>query len=446
MSTLKKYTIVLVFTVLIALILPFIKLDPVILFLAVAIIYVVIFAFLNNKIGLFFLILVRPCLDILGDKPVFNLGKTSVNLASFFGVLTLLFSFYVIAKGFKKLKRLPPFFYIFIFLGLTLASVYFSMSPGTSFVEWIRLLSVFALYLASFTLIENKKDLDTLIKVIIASAIVPGLFAFYQYFTGTGMTLPLEGIYNRIFGTFSHPNLFAYYLILPISLSVYLFWKEKNDIANLLFASFLPFFLILLLFTYTRGAWLAFIIIILFLGIFKSKKLLILMFLGLLLVYFGISSVRERVDNLTNSQYTSVNWRMDLWKDAVKYAEEKPIAGYGTGTATELILAKRGTRFGSTATHNDYLKVGLENGLLGLLAYLGIIISMLVNLKNEYFFAKSEELKKLILISIGFTIAIYAMSFGDNILRNTALQWSYFAFLGGLFAYIMKTKLKTINS
>ncbi|MDP3956606.1 MAG: O-antigen ligase family protein, partial [bacterium] len=125
----------------------------------------------------------------------------------------------------------------------------------------------------------------------------------------------------------------------------------------------------------------------------------------------------------------------NLWNDAKEYIKEKPWFGYGAGVASNLILDKRGEKFGSSDPHNDYLKIAIENGLAGLLAYVSLIVGLFINLIKKYSVATGRtQIQTLILAGLGLSIAFYVMSAVDNILRNTALMWSFWALIGAIFA------------
>ncbi|MBU1421110.1 O-antigen ligase family protein [Patescibacteria group bacterium] len=427
----NKIKILLIITIILAILLPILQLGLINSFLLILLCYLILIMLFNPKLGLFLLIIIRPCADILQNQTA-QIYNIAVNFSYLLGIIAVFFSIAIIIKYHQKLKTIPLLSQISLFLFIALISCFTSINTTISFVEYIRLSSIFLLYFAGYLLINTKQDLARFIKIIILSSIIPCAFAFYQLYTNTGLNVPFEGVYNRILGTFSHPNLFAYYLIIPITLSVLLLLiSDKKKTLNIFLIALLPIFTILLLLTYTRGAWLALLIIILLIGIIKYRKLLLITFVCCLFIYFTIEPINLRVNNTFSDKYDSISWRIELWKDSLKYARQKIILGYGTGTAEELILQKRGHQFGSTASHNDYIKIFLENGLLGLILYLSIIISLLFQLFKNYISLNQPSLKILTLIIIGITFALLTGSFIDNILRNTALQWIYWVLLGG---------------
>jgi O-antigen ligase len=364
-------------------------------------------------------------------------------LASFLAIIVIGFAFLTILRNLDKLKTLPLKIPLLLFILLTLFSIFYSAHTTMSIADWLRILSIFSLYVLSFILIKNRQNFKKIIYTIILSAIIPGSIAFYQFINQSGMTIIDEGITNRIFGTFAHPNLLAYYLTIPLALLIFLTLERKADeklnIFTLLVS--LPIFILLLL-TYTRGAWIVFLLIILILGALKYKKFLIGVLLGLILLYLTVSPLQNRVNDLFKYKPgSSVQWRLTLWRDSLGYSQEKLIGGYGIGTANAIILEKRGKELGSPDPHNDYLKILIENGVLGLISYLFLIISLLTTLIVRFIKSTSASDKNLYLLFIGITLALYSMSLVDNILRNTALQWILWILLGGLFATYQKPNL-----
>jgi len=391
--------------------------------------------------GLFLLIIARPCLDVLTDKAIISTDNFSLNIASIIAVLTILFSIIILIINFSKIKTLPLKYNWIIFIIIAVVSIFFSYSAYLSLAESLRLLSILAVYALAYLLINSSQDLKSLIKVIIVSAIIPSLFALWQFYTDTGLSIPFEGIYNRIYGTFAHPNLFAYYLLLPIALSLYLFLNgNKKQINNILYFLSAIFFIIFLALTFTRGAWLSFLIILTIVGILRYRALLIATLICLALAYLLIEPLNYRINDLVaNRSDSSIQWRISLWSDAKEYVKNQPLLGYGAGVASNLILDKRGEQFGSPDPHNDYLKIAIENGLVGLLVYFSLIIGLFIKLIKKYFSTDQAQLKTLILSAIGLSIAFYSMSAADNILRNTALMWSFWALIGAIFAIKNKT-------
>lgn len=442
----RKIAKIIIFSTLALLLaIPFLRVEPILAILLVISYYVAVFAFINHKIGLYLLILLRPCLDLLSKNPVFSLAGIPLNLSSILGLFVLVLTAFVLFKKRREIRHIPLKIPWLLFLGLTLASCFISVNFKSSATEWIRLLNLSALFLLGYLLTETAKDLTNIIRIIIYSTLIPTAFAFYQFFTKTGMSIPLEGIHNRIFGTFAHPNLLAFYLVIPIVLALMIFLLgNKREVVNIIATLMLVIMVIILILTYTRGAWLAFILAIMAITLFRFRWVFVGFIIFLLATYAVVAPIRHRVNDLVRlNPYGSIQWRIDLWRDSINYVKEKPALGFGTGTSHQVILEKRGEERGSPDPHNDYLKILLENGLAGILSYLLLIISLLATLYQRYIKTDKPNLKTLLLATICLSLSLYAMSFSDNIIRNTALQWIFWCLAGAVLAASKTTKQST---
>jgi len=68
--------------------------------------------------------------------------------------------------------------------------------------------------------------------------------------------------------------------------------------------------------------------------------------------------------------------RYTFWKYSLKLMAEKPLLGHGTGAFNkEYQRIAMGEQFITQNPHNEFFMVGVQLGLLGLLVYLGFLVS-----------------------------------------------------------------------
>lgn len=120
------------------------------------------------------------------------------------------------------------------------------------------------------------------------------------------------------------------------------------------------------MYTFSRGAYLAVLFGVLILGLLKDRKLLLV--LGVfLLVWQSVmpTAVRERVTMTENSNgqlEASAQERVNLWENAERSFLHSPIVGNGFATF------QLGEHIDNLRdTHNWYVKVVVETGIVGLL-------------------------------------------------------------------------------
>jgi len=390
------------------------------------------------------LVLLRPSLDIFRQKEFqIHSSLPYLNLNIIIGGLVFLICLIFILKNFKSIRLIPLFYPIVFFLGLLLISIFYSMDALISIKEFIRLASIFLLYFLAYKLIKNRKDWIVLLKIILISYILPGIFALIQLIGGFGLPDDFGG-FNRIYGTFAHPNLFAFYtfFILGIVISLLLSLSETKDNNAVLWKNFNFYiwiasgFLVLLLFTtYSRSALACLFIFIIFFGVLKYRKLLLAGLFLFLIAYFFSDIFQQRLwELITLDPYGSVVWRFRLWQDIIPASLWQPWFGYGLGTFSKLVEFYRGFELGSLEAHNDYLKIFVENGILGLIAYSWLIVALLLKLFKIFRKSISQE-KVLGLGILVICLSLFIASFFDNVLRTTALQWNFWILLAGWISY-----------
>ena len=390
----------------------------------------------NRKKILYFLlslVLLRPSLDILSQIE-FQIHETLpfFNLNIIIGGLVFFICLLFFSKNIKNIYSTPLFYPISLFLILSLASVFYSIDPFNSIKEFIRIITIFLLYFMSYQLIKNKEDFWLLIKVILISYILPGIFALIQLIFGLGLSDDFGG-FKRIYGTFAHPNPFAFYtffilgLALALTLSKIRFEISRSFIYSWSFIAVLTFILFA---TRTRSAIACLFIFIIIFGVFKYRQILLAGILLFFFAYFFSEIFQQRLWELVAlDPYSSIVWRFRLWRDIIPISMWQPWFGYGTGTFTNLVEFYRGFRWGSLEAHNDYLKIFVENGILGLITYFWLILNLLFYLFK--IFRKTIDQEKILTLGIlVICLSLFAASFFDNIFRETALQWNLWILLG----------------
>jgi len=121
--------------------------------------------------------------------------------------------------------------------------------------------------------------------------------------------------------------------------------------------------------TLSRGAYAGFLIGLLVLGLVKERKILILLIILLVSWQsFVPYAVTQRVMMTYQSGEgldPSAGERVTLWEDALRAFNEDPV--FGTGFNTYQYMGRVGPY---TDTHNYYVKVLMETGLVGILIFL----------------------------------------------------------------------------
>jgi O-antigen ligase len=95
-------------------------------------------------------------------------------------------------------------------------------------------------------------------------------------------------------------------------------------------------------------------------------------------IYEGIENTQAYLQETPGQTDSSMGQRYTFWKYSVKLIAEKPLLGYGTGSfAQEYARVAQGEQFLAHHPHNEFLFIGVQLGLLGLIPYLGFLGSQL---------------------------------------------------------------------
>jgi O-antigen ligase len=135
-----------------------------------------------------------------------------------------------------------------------------------------------------------------------------------------------------------------------------------------------------LMYSLSRGGYVALLCCLLFLGLLKQRKLFVL--LGIFAFTWTTivpPAVEQRVEMTYNSQTgeldNSAETRLSLWENAWPVFAAHPIAGVGFNTYAYLELNRRtdGVTGFYADTHNYFLKVLVETGVIGALFLLWLL-------------------------------------------------------------------------
>ncbi|MFC1525051.1 O-antigen ligase family protein, partial [Planctomycetota bacterium] len=251
--------------------------------------------------------------------------------------------------------------------------------------------------------------------VLISTGIIVSLYSLYQYLWGLEelrlaisqnpkllTNIPLELMQefkarlntNEPFGTFVYQNSLAAFLILllPIMLSLcqsqMSILKQEQDASNrtnrlfglLINVVFLVLLVFILLKTGARGAWLACIcslVVYLMLSvryqIIKPQHLIKQpAFLLLVLLIVGIA-ITQSLPQVIKSASSSLEVRLGYWRGTMSVIKNHFWTGIGLNNlADHYLIYKDVSAAETTKTHNDFLQIMAELGILGLISFLGI--------------------------------------------------------------------------
>jgi len=401
------------------------------------------FLFIYPFYSLLGLILIRNVTDLYTENIFINiLDVIYINFSSLLAGIIIIWGFYIIIKEKINLRKTPLLLAWALFIGFSILSLIYSVDKLESLKIIIRLINFCLLYIIAyyyFTKYKNKKGLY--IKTLLIVYLIPVLYGLWQALTQSNF-IGFED-YNRLNSTYFHPNAFAFNLFFLFVILFTLILKTKNFPLKKYLKLYLILVFSLILLTLTRSVWIGLGIFILALFLIYGRKYLlkiILVFLVLCFVFLVLNNYTSlkyyNWDNIAiirrihTSTYllSSWEWRVKMWQEMSAYISQSPIIGHGINTYRYLREKQIYNPLESTYAHNDYLKILIELGIIGLLLYLNLIFQALKKIWQKY---KDNQQAKYLISFLGILI-LFLIGGVDNILRSTALQWMLWTYMAYL--------------
>ncbi len=333
-----------------------------------------------------------------------------------FSLITL-FSGLILWKKRASLKTVPNVKTIFLVLGYFCLSVLWSQGDD-KYIQLSFYFVLFSLFLTTNILVQNIKSFYRLVSFLIALSLPAILLPYYQIFGGIFYEYSDLDI-KRVSGPFDSPNLLGSFLLITIASAIILlfhFQKQKIKKYTWLLLSYLFLAVPIFFMTFSRSAWLGFII---FLGIFslQKKKLIIVgIFLTLLLIplLLAFEPTKNRIEGFTNhTMFDSMYARENIWYLSRRKFLEKPFFGYGAGSFPKVINDAKESANGTENPHNDLVFFSVENGLLGVILYLVLIFGFYYQIIKTHLKIKSgknSDNNSYLIISWGAIAILVAMT------------------------------------
>ena len=238
--------------------------------------------------------------------------------------------------------------------------------------------------------------------------------AFWRYFDESFLKLFGKQMYyfigERASSTFCNPNVFAESMAMLLPFALYYSCSHRKDLRHNISRILVPIAFIGTMFSFSRGVYLALIIVLLVYSLYHIKKLRFILIAAVIVILLippsvyarllSINEVREFIHSvITDLSAKSVDYegslldyiithmqsiltkgvveessrlRFDTWLTTIGLIAEKPVFGYGSGyvTVRDIIMSAGVTVFN---THNFFLQTLMEGGFALLAAFLWLL-------------------------------------------------------------------------
>lgn len=363
----------------------------------------------------------------------------------------------------KRLIRHPISIAIYVYMSWMLFTVITSQMPVVSLKQWItRLWFIVPYYFVlGHLFLKNPKNAVRFLWLFLVPLIITCLYTIFihsQYGftkkTSTWVMFPL----------FKEHTSYGAVLAMFYPAALYLTFRKSSWGFRAVAAVLLVILTAATILSYTRAAWLSLVgagavYIVYVLRMSKttvwSLAFLVLLIAGLNFSYISSKFERnttdssddfnEHVSSVTNVSTDASNLeRINRWSCAVRMFMDKPWVGHGPGTymflyapyqrpSEKTIISTNGGNRGNA--HSEYLSALCESGALGLLTFLGLLLTVIVVAINSYQRIEQDWIRGLLRVAFLGLITYYLHGFLNNFLdmdKASAPFWGFTALLAAI--------------
>lgn len=311
-----------------------------------------------------------------------------------------LLSFFLCLSYYQKKIKLD---FLLILNVIFLISVFISTIFSLDFTESLNKFFQYFALLIVFNFIRYSTEDKKTIKLFLFILILLVSFSlcirsfFYLIFPEFNNFQTL----NLIVANYGHNHLINY-LIFSFPLVVCSFLWSKKKISKILWLTAFLFLLVSIFFTFSRiGIILCFFELLLVIAFFAKKKRIIFVLTGLagiIFLFFIFLSTKSILYNKIFREFT-FKQRINYWQQAISGIKENPLFGTGLGTFVySSTKYQKSIGSWSAYAHNHFLEVAIETGIIGGLAFLILILTIL---KKGYKISKESKDPLIIAFYIG---------------------------------------------
>ena len=378
------------------------------------------------------ILLLRAFCDVFFDATRISLGATQIGLGFLVNVFVILIALLLVMEKPQLLPR-KMFLFWLPFLLCGLIGVVMAHSVADALRAYLAQLSYCAMFVCAFYVVRTPEDFKKCVRIVLVSSVLPVIYGLIDIAVQGGVHGP-NG--PRLQSTFAHPNIYAFYLTLVISLGFYMLKSDSYKLTQgqrTGLGAWLVLLFAMLALTQTRSAWIACAAMFLGYGLLFERRYLVYMLVVPMLALL-IPDVRDRVLDLGAGNevklYAKLNsfaWRLYIWESGLEWMRPSHyLLGYGLdsfafNSPTFFPLAGK-THFGA---HSMFVQWLFELGALGLLACLYVYGRVLWTLKQ---LAAYNKLGAFILIVM--VVQYLIVSASDNMAAYLAFNWYFWFVLG----------------
>jgi O-antigen ligase/tetratricopeptide (TPR) repeat protein len=345
----------------------------------------------------------------------------------------------------------------FVLAGISIIT---AINPTESWVCYVRMIATIVAYFNMAILLQGRVDLFKIIAQLIAILLfIESVQTISQFLKGSSENTDLTALIMSLKGTAGNKNIFAAGVAIKVPFLIYCIhhFKLAGKLVNTVILFFAAWAIFIL---NARATYLSVILILLMYLVFcaityrKEKRLdLGLLRIGMVLVPMVIAffisqleltntlsaqqelpqsfgNVTSRLGSIAATDDESNQVRFRLWTHAIDYTKHHPLmgCGYGNWKIASITYQRTITNdlYVPIHSHNDFLEMFAELGVLGGLLYLSLFVCLVVLTYKTYYSKANDELKLVSVFSL-MAFSTYAVDAMFNFPTERPISQMFFA-------------------
>ncbi len=325
-----------------------------------------------------------------------------------------------------------------------------SLDVHATLVQFLKISTYIALFFLVLCLTDSQKRLILLATVLFYVGFVQAVYGIFSHFS-FGLLWDPSPSNLGVAGTYGNPNHFAGLMEMTISIGIGLLFSKmmtkayypnwRMRLRSLASAaldrknSIYIFIIIMvgaLFFSAARGGNIAFftaLFCILFVGVFRKGKqshewqllLWVAVFAGIAILWMGLGGLQEKL--IRSGLHVD---RIPVWQDTLGLIGDYWVFGAGGGIFEWLYPMYRENYTGGAFfdhTHNDYLELLSNQGIVGFLLLMGALVLLFVKILKGYLKRRDHAMRGIMFAALvgGLSMLIHStIDFNMQIPANAA--------------------------
>jgi putative inorganic carbon (HCO3(-)) transporter len=386
------------------------------------------------SVGVYLLVLSLPLQTVRYHLHSYPLGAQFLDitlLGSIIGLLIRRETIFFKSPANGILLLLTIFYYLSLWQGVFFINVPLPLFIGdTRFSDWKNYVEMFLIAFVVASAIKQKSEVRLLILMTCFSVLLINR-TYASLLGGRDISHFSDEIREAGALGYAGVNGFAAFEAMFTSFLLGLYVYQRKLVVKLGLLGLIAMCCYCLLFSFSRGGYIGLLAGFSTVGLLKARHLLLVV----LVVLIGWqtllpAAVQERISMTNEGASKGQNFdasseeRLEIWEDAVNMFKQNPVLG--TGFDTYQFMGRVGPY---TDTHNYYMKVIAETGIVGLALYL-FLLAKLFDVGSTLFRSSTDPFWSA--FSLGF-LALVASAVVLNFFGD---RWTYQQVDGYLWVFL----------